>query len=148
MRRVYLRIAVLGLAVGMGRCAWGGVISELQVVVEPAAPTTADPIAFLTSGVGSSGPVEVESWMYSRTGNELKLELRLSLGLLDVMTPWEHRAEIGLLPAGWYDLTTTALGNGELAATAETRFQVVPEPGLAGVVAVGVLGLWRRRRKA
>jgi len=148
MRGFTRNVAVLVLVLGMGRSAGVAAIHDLQVVVEPAAPTTADPIAFLTSGVGSSGPVEMESWMYSRTGNELKLELRLTLGLLDVMTPWEHRAEIGLLPAGWYDLTTTALGNGELAATAETRFQVVPEPGLAGVVAVGVLGLWRRRRKA
>jgi len=148
MRRFIASVAALVLAFGMGRSAGVAAIHDLKVVVEPAAPTVDDPIAIVTSGVGSSGPVNVESWAYSRTGTDLKLDVNLSLGMLDVMTPWEHRVEIGLLPAGWYDLTTTAFGNGELAAEAETRFQVVPEPGLAGVVAVGVLGLWRRRRKA
>ncbi|MCK4958648.1 MAG: PEP-CTERM sorting domain-containing protein [Planctomycetes bacterium] len=135
-------LAVAGLA---GQSA--AIITD--VYVTPTDPMAWDDITIVTSGGEPDYPVEVLSSEFRINGNQLELDLDLSVGLSPAGTPWSYSEGIGTLAPGVYDLTVTSYYNkiSYDPSSYSYSFEVVPEPVTAVLLGAGLLGVRLFRRK-
>jgi hypothetical protein len=142
-----LRITPSIIVVALALCVASSVESAGidKVTIMPPIPRDVDPITVEVSGVMSSGPVTFLGSEFSRTGSDLRLDVFLDIGMLDVMTPWSHADSIGTLNAGDYDLTAWAIFNKAIRGVGQVHFTVVPEPSISALLTVVGLSLLRRR---
>jgi len=104
-----------------------------DVSVTPSEPTTLDYIVIDASGWSGNNRFVIDYSVFSQTGNLLQLDIFWwqQSPLNPVVTPWEHSAGIGVLPADTYDLSVRTINiNTEwvVSDTYTTSFDVVPEP--------------------
>jgi hypothetical protein len=121
-----------------------------NVSISPAMPTLIDPITILISGIEGSGMVQIADTNFIVNGNILSLDVYLNVGHLDMMTPWTHSEEIGLLPFGVYDLNVRTLRQSVVNSTYSTSFEVVPEPATFVFLVIGLpifRGFLRKKKK-
>jgi len=144
MLRVRTCIIVVALTLCLGASARSAAIDSITIT--PPLPWEVDPITVEVSGVMSSGPVTFLGSDFSRTGSDLRLDIFLDIGLLDVMTPWSHADHIGTLNAADYDLTVRAIFNKAIVGTGQVNFTVVPEPSISALFGIIGVSLMRRRR--
>ncbi len=114
----------------------------LRAVVQPETPTIYDPISIISSATAGSGPVVVEQSLFQVNGSHLSLNLDVSVGALQVITPWSYTENIGTLPAGSYDLAVTAdyyFAGWTNSEEYYTSFEVIPEPATILLLSCGVL---------
>ena len=116
-----------------------------DVEINPDEPTMEDIITIVTYGEEGSGPVEVADSDFTITETEIALDIYLNLGFLTVMTPWSYSEDIGILPAGTYDLTVQTFADFGDIDIYFTTFQVVPEPATILLLGLGVLLVKKRR---
>jgi hypothetical protein len=101
-----------------------------DVEITPDEPTIEDIIIIDTSGTEGSGPVAVIDSFVNITGTEIGLDLILEVGPYAVITPWSYSEDIGILPAGMYDLTVRIIVYSVVTDTYFKTFQVVPAPAM------------------
>ena len=119
-----------------------------DVYILPSEPTIEDDIEIITSGVEATNPVEIDSVDFFADDHILQLDLYLSVGVFQMVTPWEYSEDIGILALGEYDLTVRTFVNSELDDTYSENFIVVPEPTSGILVLIlGVFVLRYRGRK-
>ena len=143
MLRIIPSIIAVALALCVASFAESAGIDNVTIM--PPIPTDIDPITIEVSGVMSSGPVTFLRSEFARTGSDLRLDIFLDIGLLDVMTPWSHADSIGTLNAGSYDLAARAIFNKAIRGVGQVNFTVVPEPSISALL--GIIGVLLLRRR-
>lgn len=117
-----------------------------SVSILPVQPTDLDVISIITSGTEGSGPVQVTNAVFQADETNLRLDLFLDVGFLQMVTPWTDTQGIGNLSAGSYDLTVRTFIASELDDTYSTSFSVVPEPTSLAILTIGSFLVHFRRR--
>ena len=121
--------------------------AEISVEISPTEPTINDPIDILVSGAEVTGGVIIDSSELTISGNSLNLDIYLNVGNYDVVTPWSHEEPVGTLTEGFYDLTVNTYKNSVFKDTNSMDFQVTPEPSSIIFLAIGMLGIFKIKRK-
>jgi len=146
MLRITSSIIVVALVLCAASSAESAGIDKVTIM--PPIPSDIDPITVEVSGVMSSGPVTFLGSEFSRTGSDLRLDIFLEIGMLDVMTSWSHADSIGTLDAGTYDLAARAIFNKAIVGVGQVNFTVVPEPSISALPGIIGVSLLRRRHHA
>ena len=133
-------------------CAQAAYIPVTDVEVSPPQPIEGQDIILNVDGEAGSPPLSY----YTQTdisADQVVLDIYFTeFALTPVAMSWNHAENIGPLLAGAYDLTVNTYdhvgGAGILADTYNTDFTVIPEPSAVGMIAVGGLLLFCRRKRA
>ncbi len=149
-KRVFV---MLLLVVAMSGFANAGLISIYDVDISPVTPTISDVITITASG---------EEWAqgYDITTTLVQDEMMLVLDIFfnydgfstQIVAPWHYSEEIGPLPQGDYGLIVQVFDtqpgdptpNHGGAGTADFTV-IVPEPVTISLLAIGMLGVIKRR---
>jgi len=150
-----LRMGVVGVIVPLALMMVGTVIgfmtdtadaTIIDVNIAPSSPGILDEIRITTSGMEGSGPVFVTNSDFWMDENTLHLDLFLNVGSFQMVTPWSHSEDIGTLAGGMYDLYVQTIESGNITDDYTMTFEVLPEPATALTLALGAIGLRRRRQ--
>ena len=118
-----------------------------DVYIDPSEPAFNNPITIHSNGRGNTGPVTIDNTYFYIDGNNLQLDIYISLGPFLAVTPWSHAEDIGTLPIGAYDLTVRAFVDSNMTDNYAVSFEVIPEPATFILLAAGVVGVRIRRQK-
>ena len=124
----------------------------LDVNIFPEQPTINDEITIITYGQALYRPVWIDGSGFSREGNFLLLDIFLHGGALPAVTPYSHTENIGILPAGLYDLTVRTFETEGIdfidVDTYSTTFEVIPEPATLLLLGLGFAQILNQKKSA
>ena len=110
---------------------WAGIghASITNVEILPETLTVNDSLNIVVSGVAHSS-IYVSDSLLTIDEASVELDIYLQEGMLPVVTQWSHTEDIGVLPAGTYNLivNTSIDRTPAFNDTFTTSFTVVPEP--------------------
>jgi len=118
-------------------CGAHATITDVNIL--PSIPAVTDPITILVSGIEGSR-VQITTTDFSVNDYSLVLDIYLDIGVNPVVLPWTHSEDIGILPAGIYNLDVYTFFPllPPLNDNYSTSFEVVPEPGTLILLATGI----------
>lgn len=101
-----------------------------QITVQPANPTTADPITIDLTGNFSGGGVSVVNTNVSVIGNQVNLTVNcVDNGGITVLVPHTETLNVGTLAAGTYTVSLLGSGSGDFAPAWQHQFTVATSAG-------------------